>query len=282
MLIRISLDPRLRYTLPANFDARAAVEKDLAHLRDVAASHPGSLNVTVTIARRLRLLGRGEEALSTLEAVRPDGPQGATFTDLDRARNWWWDGMAHAYAFLGRYEDAVTAFRAGIDAKENGGANISQTFNLAALQVRFGHHAEALKTLAAFDASNVAPSTFGWTVYRLVRGCARYQTGDIAGAKADRDASIANEKDSPRNFTDLLLCMGDVDGAAAAMIRRLDNTDERVDALLQLSDFDPPAHPVTTDPGDLPMAELKKRKDIKEAIARAGGTRRFALQADML
>jgi len=48
--------------------------------------------------------------------------------------------------------------------------------------------------------------------------------------------------------------------------------------LLLLSDYDAPAHPVTTDPTDAGMAAIKSDPAVVSAIARAGGKRRFALQ----
>jgi hypothetical protein len=191
---------------------------------------------------------------------------------------WWWDGLARTYASLGRYEDAVAALRRGMELQEDGTKNVSQTLNLASLQVEFGHRAEALKTLDGFDPRKSTINPYGMMVLTRTRGCARFGNGDIAGARIDRDYAVAHERDSPENLTDLLLCMGDVDAAAAEMIRRLDDPEQRVDALLNLSDYDPETHPVPIDLPGAKMAAVKGRPDVKAAIARAGGVRRFFLQ----
>ena len=224
------------------------------------------------------MLGRDEEALSVLEAVRPDGPQGGKFTDLDMWGSAWWDYYSSAFADLGRYDDAIAAMRQGAAVQENGTPNVSQKLDLAELQMTHGHYADALTTLASFDAKPDTVSPFGMMVFIYNRGCARFRTGDLAGAKIDHDYAVAHERDLPANLEDMLLCMGDIDGAATEMIHRLDDPDLRVDALLALSDFDTPAYPNLSDPADANRGKLKLRADVRAAIERAGGTRTFNIQ----
>ena len=277
-LVDVSIDPRLRAALPAEFDGRAEVERSLAKAREVAASHPGSMTVLLEVSKYLRVLNRPEDALATLEAARPDGPQGAAFTDLDSQRNWWWDEMARTYQMLGRYDDAVAAFRSGIEGKEYGGLNVSQTINLSDTQLRFGHPADALATIAAFESGKYSISGYGEMQMRQVRGCAQIALGQAAAAKADLDYAVAHEKDAPDALMALQLCAGDIDAAAAAMIRRLDDPDLRSQALLVLSDFDPSPAAFPPEPYERRLHELKARPDVQAAIARAGGTRRYRLQ----
>lgn len=282
MLIDISIDPRLRTALPPRFDGRAEVERSLAKAREVAASHPGSMAAVLLVSRYLRMLGRPEDALATLEAARPDSPQGTTFTDLDEQRNWWWDDMARTYQILGRYEDAVGAFRHGIDNQEDGGLNVSQTINLGVAQLRFDHPADALATISAFETGKYSTSSYGEMQVHLVRGCAQMALGQATAAKADLDYAAAHEKDAPDALVSLRLCAGDLDGAAAALIRHLDDPDQRSRALLLLSDFDPAPATYPTSPDERHLIELKARPDVQAAIARAGGTRRYRLQATEL
>jgi len=73
-----------------------------------------------------------------------------------------------------------------------------------------------------------------------------------------------------------------MDGAAAATIRRLDDPERRAGALLQLSDYDPPPANGSHDPIDLRLGDLKHRPDVRAAIGRAGGTRRFIVRSGAL
>lgn len=277
-LISVSVDPRLRTMLPTNFDGRVAVESRLAQVREIAASHPGSLAAVNEISQYLRRLGRIEEAVATLEAARPDGPQGQSFADLDDYQNWWWDEIARNYQMLGRYDDAVAAFRKGIDAKEYAALNVSQTINLAYARLRFGHPAEALATVAAFEKEQYSASPFGEMQLHLVRGCAHAELGQSVAAKDDTAYIMAHARDAPGALTTMMLCDGDMDGAAAAVIRDLDDPDNRPQALLLLSDYDPPPPRYPASPDEKRLPALKARADVKAAITRAGGTRHFHLQ----
>jgi len=73
-----------------------------------------------------------------------------------------------------------------------------------------------------------------------------------------------------------------MDGAAAAMMRRLEDPERRAGALLQLSDYDPQPANGPHDPIDLRLDDLKRRADVKAAIERAGGIRRFEVQSGEL
>ncbi|RYZ99289.1 MAG: hypothetical protein EOO68_12580, partial [Moraxellaceae bacterium] len=143
-----------------------------------------SLFVVLEVAHYLRELGRPEEALATLEAANPEGPLAAAFADLGEQRNWWWDGIARTYQMLGRYDEAVAAFRKGIDANENGSLNVSQTINLGHAHLRFGHPVDALASAAAFDSGKYSASPYGEMELRLVRGCALLALKRSVEAKA--------------------------------------------------------------------------------------------------
>jgi tetratricopeptide (TPR) repeat protein len=276
MLVSTSLDPRLRPLLPAGFNARAATERFLATLRDLSASHTGSLAVVLEVATTLRQLGRPEEALATLQAVDPEGPRAAKFNDLDDQRIWWWDGLARTHQLLGRYDDAVTAFRHAAQQQEDGGKNVSQTINLGHAQIRFGRPGDALKTIAAFEMGGYNASPYGLMELALVRGCARSMLTDSAVA-SDIAFAAEHEKDHPSALFSLYLCVGDLDGAAKVLIHDLDDRERRADKLLLLSDFDPYPASLPLAPYETKLPELKARPDVRAAIARSGGTRRINL-----
>ena len=192
--------------------------------------------------------------------------------------NWYWDALGRSWHMLGRYDEMVEAFRKGAAAGEDGTPNVSQVINLAQAQNAFGRGDEALRTLAAF-ADGRKSSPYGEMEMRFARGCAQAVAGRPAEAVADVAFAKAHDKDHGEALADLLLCLGDMDGAAAAFIARLDDPDRRADALEQLSDYDDPPVALPPDPINSRLDALKARPDVKAAIARAGGTRRFHVQA---
>jgi tetratricopeptide (TPR) repeat protein len=275
-MVEASLDSRLRRLVPAELDVRRAAEAVLALHEEAIARHPDRLSPLIEAARDLRLLGRPREAVELLETAAAQNPDAAS--DRDEKLNWWWDSVASSEAALGRYDDAVVSLRKGAALKERGGANVSQVINLADLQINFGHGEEALKTLGLFDDPTRKGSPYGEMELRLARGCAHVVAGHPADAAADLAFARTHEKDDPRALSDLLLCVGDMDGAAAAFIRRLDDPDRRGRALLQLSDYDEVPVPVPAGPVNSRLGALKQRPDVKAAIERAGGIRRIPLQ----
>jgi tetratricopeptide (TPR) repeat protein len=276
-LIKASLDGRVRSLLAAEPDVRAAAEAMLAFHREAAARFPDRLGPLVDAAEDLRLLGRPREAVDLLRSAAPRIADSNAFEDRDARLNWWWNALAYSYAAAGDYDEAVSAFRHGAAAGESGGVNVSQVINLASMQVDHGHGADALKTLAVFDDPKVQASPYGLMQMHRTRGCAYAAEHRLEAAAADLAYVKAHDKDSPGSLADLLLCLGDVDGAAAAYIRRLDDPKLRTAALVDLSDYDDPPF-ASPDPTAAEFAALRGRADVKAAIARAGGTRRFHVQ----
>jgi hypothetical protein len=117
---------------------------------------------------------------------------------------------------------------------------------------------------------------------RYNRACAHAVAKRPGDAAADLAYIQTNSKDAPGMLGSLLLCLGDLDGAAADYIGRLDDPETRSEALLELSDYDDPPVKVPLDPAAARVPALKARTDVKAAIARAGGIRRFRVQADSL
>jgi len=282
ILMEVSVDQRLRNMLPASFDSRAAVQVHLNKMRDIAQYHPDSLGLVVEIAASQRRLGDAAGALATLRAADPTGPNAKPYADMDDQINWWWDGVGRSQVALGHYAEAVAAFQSGIGVQENGGLNVSQTINLAAAQVRFGHASDALVTLAPLDNPAAPMSPYGQMEMRLARGWAAIQNGKAADADADIAYAKAHDGDHPQALTDLLLCAGDLDGAAAALTARLDDPDRRVQALFELSDYAASAATLPEGPVNSQLRAVKARADVQAAIARAGGIRHFDVQAGEL
>jgi len=276
-LMKASVDPSLQGALPADFDGRAALEGQLERARRTAASHPGSLFAVIAVSRCLRFLGRAEEALATLQAADP-AQSGRSYTDLYDAQSWWWDSMGRSYLMLGRYDDTVRAFRAGMDAQGGEQRNVNQKINLGFAELAFGHPDDAIATVSNFDRFVNPLSAYGAMQVHLLRGCAKIAAGHASAAAEDRGYVLAHEADDPSSVTKLLACIGDVNAAAASLSRRLSKQEWRVSALLDLSEFDSP--PATEPQGiiDKSFAKIRLNRDVQAAAARVGGVRRFHLQ----
>lgn len=277
-LAEASVDRQLRTLLPADIDVRAAAEARLRATRELVTQYPHSLEGLIQVSADLRLLGRPREALDVLETAVKGLEDPEAYEDRDEQLAWWWNERASNYAALGKAAEMVDSLRKGGALNEDGQLNVSQIINLAGWQIQFGQGDEALKTLAAFDGEGRNTSPYGEMQMRSARGCAHSLTGQTAKVAEDLTFVSTHEKDSPDALIRLLLCTGDRDTAATVLIRKLDNSEQRAGSLLRLSDYDEP--PVKLPPSLIAQGyeALKQRPDVKAAIERAGGTRRFNVQ----
>ena len=175
-------------------------------------------------------------------------------------------------------EEALTARETALTAALQAQNEQQNAINLAEAQLAAGRPTDALGTLARLEGAKKRASPYGAMQIVSDRGCARARLGRANDAAADLATARAHVADAPEALTRLLLCLGDMDGAAQAMIARLGDRDQRIDALRDLSEFARPSTP-PDDPTELRLIELKARPDVKAAAAQAGGTRTFDIGA---
>lgn len=277
VLLRMSFDPKLGALVPEGFDPRATMERELTETRVAIQRHPGHLLPLTAAAQLLRSLGRPREALDLLETARAGGKSLADHEDAGEWANWWWDSVARTHEMLGDEAPTLAAFAEGAKSGERGTNNVSQVINLAHAQNRFGRHEDAIKGLPTRDA-DFPVSPYGAMEMRLARGCANVELGNAAAVATDRAFMEVHAEDHREAWTYLLLCIGDMDAAAAAVIADLENDDRRAQTLIRLSDYDPAPPRQPTYSFEKREGALKARADVKAAIERAGGTRRIPLQ----
>lgn len=278
LLISLSLDPRFRPVFGDDLDLRATTERHLAQARTQIGRFPHAIRPVIDVAQDLRLLGRPKEALAALHAIEPAIKSDAPLSDREDNVIWWWDQISRAHYTNGDVPAALAALRTASAIKEDDAPNVSQTINLANLQLTTGDSAGAVQTLASLDTKDGTASPYGIMQVVAVRGCANRRLGNRSAADEDLAYARAHTKDSPSTLTSLLLCRGDLDGAAADMIARLENADQRHGALEELSTFEAPPNALPRDPVVAAFGTLRARSDVQAAARKAGGTRHFNIQ----
>jgi tetratricopeptide (TPR) repeat protein len=281
-LVLLSLDSDLRPLRASRIDLRAEAERMLATDRALLAAHPDRLAGIIAVVGDLNRLGRYRDALSLLESARAGVDKAGTFVDRDQMANWWWQKRADTYSLLGDYNNVISSLRTGAAQGEHGTPNISQTLNLAENQIEFGHPDQALETIKGMAPAQNNRSPFGDLVLRYDHGCASFLLGRKKEAAEDVAYAMAHEKDNPGSVTGLLMCTGDIDAAAASLVRRLAEPEQKSQTLLALSDFRPDDPNQPQSPGQKLWPVLKARADVRAAIAKAGGIVSFPFRRDEL
>jgi tetratricopeptide (TPR) repeat protein len=272
MALRINrvYDPlRADAAFERRLDVAAGAEAATVRARRVVADHPRQIGPVLQLAALLRYMGRSTEALDALNEIVPlaQAPDAASrFEDLDTQLNWLLFAKADLLYDLGRNAEAATIYSEAMSANGVGSGNITMTF--AGMLNAEGRGADALQVLEMLP-----PLTVYADVWRQSeRACAAH----IAGNAAVRDEALAAmraiETQNMPLATHALLCVGDVDGAAALMVRRLNNPVEREAALIALQPF----RRLETRRMPMEVAELARvaalrdRPDVRAALETVG------------
>lgn len=265
---------------PSIFDVQTAAERELKHAKKAMDENPELLNAVVNYGYALHTLGRFEEMLKLSDDIiaRVEKPleKKPPYSDLDDSLNWIYNHKATALRALGRWDEAAAVLAEWERSDRNREDKVSQAINLGFFYNELARPEEALKAVDSLDWSR-GMSGYGRTQCQFVRFQAYHQLGN-----ADKVEEIVawmrqNQKDSMQTVQDTLLEAGDVDGAAALLISRLKDAEERAEALAEIQLY---AETPRTE-RQKKLAELKEsllaRTDVAAGIAEFGRREKFPI-----
>lgn len=257
-----------RFEAAGRFDWRKVMDGELAFRRTLAEANPDSLRMQLAVMRRLRLLGRHDEAIALGEGLRKRIAAGENFADSGTFAARILAELGVALLETGRAPAAEAVFREAIGKGESGDGGVAQTLDWAGRLNGLGRHAEALALLADVRSDQV--SAFGAMWLAAERVCAQAKT-DPSRAWAHLATMLVNQRDAPEAMQKALLCLDRLDEAAAYYIQRVGDPARRSDALGAARTVRPPP---TVGPFD---AELIRRRDavlarpdVRKAIEAVG------------
>jgi len=251
-------------------DVRVAAEANLVRARAEVAVRPRRLQRVRALARALRWFGRGQEALTALDRAiaRASAPEARyRFDDVGEFLPWLLNAKGSALYELGRTEEAHAALRSAIT-EEDPGSRADHLINFAGGLEAEGKAAEAMALLRRAG-WNLSP--YGRMASASVTACAAEQLGDAKALAAAMTYLREHERDAMRLRAQALLCVNDIDEAAAVYVRRLRDPVESVDALLALQIYSESA-------SRLPrvairaqrLALVRERPEVRAAIEAVG------------
>lgn len=285
----VTLQIERRYMPYAPSDPKAfetAQSTDIARLRAVTIAHPDRMLGPVYLGSALRRANRlpealkvVDDALARVDAAPKDNP---AFTDLDEQLNWAYDTRARILAAMGRNDESIAALEKGRDIALAADSDVvSQRINLGDRLVSVGRPKDALQQVKDVDDKNAAP--YGVMSAYEVKVCAYAELGDAGNLKAALAYMTAHAEDGQEPLQSAQVCAGDLDAMAKQLMVRLDDPDERNQALSSVQTYLTPAGQSAW---QKTIAERYKallaRPDVKAAIDKYGVIRSYPAFSDEL
>jgi tetratricopeptide (TPR) repeat protein len=264
---------------PAQFDAGAALKRNLERYQAEAERAPKSLTPKVAVIDFLMEQQRYGGALAAADGVlvemRAHADPKQWYDDFGDEYAWLLDSRSRVLRRLGRWDEGLDQLAAASWMLDKSGKNVSQVINLGDLYCELGKPKEALGALVRLG-SDVSP--YGRMQEAYVRLDAAVQLSDPEQTEKWLAYFKEHRVDAPRTYEDVLLLLNDAEAAAKWLIERLEDKDLRSATLLSIQDY---AVPVLTPR----QAELQKRRrallaraDVQAEIAKVGRVESYKIE----
>ncbi len=276
-LIALQADNRYRAIARSAFverDILKATEKDLERAQSAADLQPRDLGRVVAVARALMRLHRYQEVLqltgAVLEREAAAAPGSPRYGDLARELPWVYSARGYAFGALGRPDEAVTQLRRASQESKDG---VSHALNLASFLAELDLPQEAVAAIPPLEKA----SDYGKAVAAMVRVKAASELDDRAALDAGLDDLRKRAQTYPGTFELALIVAGRDEEAAATLLARLADPDERSDALVELQDYAEHPAPPQVIAWRKRLAALRERTDVRRAIKAYGRIGSYAV-----
>lgn len=264
-------------------DPVAGEQAALARAQAEAASDRRRMGPIYDQVNALMALGRLDEARALAETALARFSNGRRFDDGEAWAAWLMDSAARILYAQNRVQEADAWMVRAADLPENGGPNVSQVMNYATMLSYQGRQEDALMLLRQLEEGELPHPDLMW-IWSL-QACAQHRLGRPDA----RDRRLGQlRKDWSANapaYQRALVCLGDVEAAAALLVARLDDPQLRAEALAAVQD-----RPLLISAEAMPLAAeleagfraLRQRPEVLAAIAEHGRIERVELRQSHL
>jgi transglutaminase-like putative cysteine protease len=265
----------------AGLDIQAAIEKQIQQAREAVKAHPTKLQPVVrlmlVLIESLRFADALQVADDAISAMNgPKGPK--VYDDYRTYRIWVLDGRSQALFRLQKWDDAVAQLVSARELPESGNANVSQTINLAGEYNDLGKPREARATLAKLAPEGASP--YGLMQAAVERLASADQLGDAAEAEQQLGFLRQHREDSLATYQRALISANRQDDAAHLLISRLQDPGERVDALMEVQEYEERPLPQRAAEWRRRWKAVRNRPEVREAINRVGNVSTYPLMPE--
>jgi beta-barrel assembly-enhancing protease len=282
-LISMRADRRLDAVIaaiPTQFDVDAAAKKRLESFQAREEQAPKLLEPKLIVINLLLEQQHYAAALAAADGVLAEihfkSDPKKWYEDFDEQYVWILDSRSRALRRLGRWDEGLDQLAAASWVLDKSGENVSQVINLGGLYCDLGHPNEALGSLVRVGAK---ASPYGHMQEANRRLDAAVQLGDTEQTKKWITFMQDHRVDAASTYQTALLLLDRQDAAAAWLIERLEDSDQRAETLLSVQEY---ATPLRTQR----QAELDKRRraliarvDVQAAIQKVGRIEKYDIEA---
>ncbi|MDJ0919285.1 MAG: hypothetical protein QNJ05_16115 [Woeseiaceae bacterium] len=290
ILVRIIVDRRFDFlrqdpAVEAFLDLEAAAEREIDRLSTLVSQHPEYAIGPVFLAEALSAVWRFEEALEVIEPaawkirtpVLQDG-----YVDKAFAKPWVLQKYSETLWRLKYPEQSEAMYVEAIEPpKDLDKQNISQLVDMLGKVLYAGHLELVLEIADYMDLEKASPYSRMWVHASIV--CANVMGEPISEYSGSEAYLLRYERDNPAALIQSYLCKNDMAKAGRLMVKRLEDPQQRIRALLYLqyttSDWESErkTHTHETTDGLSPghimwhrFDELRGRADVQQAVGRVG------------
>ncbi len=273
VLVRLGIDRRFQSLWPA-IEKRLGPGADTANAAYVAAAkarfdaEPKSLIARLGYAEALNIAAREPEAMAVADVAKTP----AELAALDDREIWIVNLHAALLGDAGQIDAALARYHALNSTPIEGRPGLIGTIiNEALFAAGADRPREALAAADAAEARSQYTNDFGKLYIAQVRACALEQLGRKPEALAAAAPVIAKPADNDDAYLGTMICLGRMDDAAKAIIRRLASPDDRAEMLFDLQPFLIQDLPKVREARTrAALRQLKARPDVKAAFLKAG------------
>ena len=267
----------------SHYDIERALARELDSARDAIDQSPDSLKPVLRLVSMLLDAGQYQQVLQLLDdalaRAEPKHGQGRPYQDQDEKLAWVMDCRSRALWGLGRRDEALAQMSRAAALKEKGVPNVSQSINLAFLDLHLQRPRDALAAIAAIDADST--SAYGRMQVEAVRFGAALERHDQAAMEKSLGFLAQHQQDAASTYLIMLVWLGRMEQAERQLVQRLADPEQRFDALMDVQQYlDTPAPPQMQQ-WRASWRTFLARPGVKAAIAEVGQSDRYELGSDL-
>jgi tetratricopeptide (TPR) repeat protein len=251
------------------FNAKRTARDRIKALQESVRKNPRSLEVLTRLLARMASARMDLEAIALAEEVdrrlQAAGAGPAPYDNLPDDYPWVLNARAIALRHLGRFEEAVVQLRRAVEVPGSRD-KISYPVNLAWLLCDLDRPDEALMVLP----QGKAASPYGNMAIESLRLAVAVEKGNTEDVNEALDYLRAHRADSPSAFQGALVRTGRLDEARQWLISRLNDSEERTRALLEMQRYFEPKRTKREAQWHENIVALKADPAVLSAISKLG------------